>query len=445
MKKFLLVLLVVVLLVLGFGFKYLIDRAPIFTGYAAKEVASTLFVDHRDLQDVKDHDINFSLIPLSNIRVDTVEKAVYTNFVGFAKQKAVYREGLGCALIADGNEEYAKSIKSTVTPLPLNPMDVFWPTGDKMRDTMLSNIDLNKLNNAIDSALVTGNTRAVVVAFDTLAMWEGYANGFDKDTRILGWSMSKSITNALVGTLVKDGKLVVDAPAPIEEWKNDDRNKITLRNLLNMTSGLKWVEDYGDISEATIMLYEKGDVGNYAASVPAQYPPDSIWYYSSGTSNIISLIIRNTIGNDQNYWDYPRNMLFNRIGMRSAIMETDASGTFVGSSYIQATPRDYARFGLLFLQNGIWGKDTILPDGWVKFTVTEAPNSNGEYGAQFWLNKSGKELPDAPKDIFYCDGFNGQRIYVIPSKRMVIVRMGLSKHGEFDYNKFVTSILDAVE
>ncbi len=130
--------------------------------------------------------------------------------------------------------------------------------------------------------------------------------------------------------------------------------------------------------------------------------------------------------------------------MRSAIIETDAAGNFVGSSYIQATPRDYARFGLLYLQNGIWGKDTILPQGWVDYTREEAPGSQGKYGAQFWLNKSGSELPDAPRDIYYCDGFNGQRIYIVPSKRLVIVRMGLSKHGEFDYNKFVTSILDAV-
>ena len=444
MKRFLGVIVIVVLLGLGYGFKYLIDRAPIFTGYAAKEVASQLFVNGRDFKSVKENDINFSLIPLSSIEIDSANKVVNANFIGFARQKAVWREGLGCALIADGDEEYARSMKSTVRPLPENPQDIFWPTGDKMRDTVLSSVDLQKLNAAIDSAMKQGRTRAVIVAVDTLVMFERYAPGFDKDMRILGWSMTKSITSALVGTLVKAGKIDINQPAPLEEWKTDHRKNITLRHLLNMTSGLRWTEDYGDISEATVMLYEKGDVGNFAASVPSEFPPDSVWYYSSGTTNIISLIIRNIIGDDQTYWDYPRNALFNRIGMRSAIMETDASGTFVGSSYIQATPRDYARFGLLYLQNGIWGKDTILPVGWVDFTRTEAPNSNGQYGAQFWLNKSGKELPDAPKDIYYCDGFNGQRIYIIPSKRMVIVRMGLSKHGEFDYNKFVTSILDAV-
>ncbi len=444
MKKVLWTIVVLVLLALGFGFKYLIDRAPIFTGYAAKEVASTLFVDGRDFESVKENDINFSLIPLSDIRVDSAEKAVYTNFIGFAKQKAVWREGLGCALIADGDEEYARSMKTTVKPLPENPEEVLWPTGDKMRDTLLSRVDYAKMRAAIDSALNEGRTRAVVVAVDTLVMFEKYADGFDKDTRILGWSMTKSITSALTGILVKAGKLDIDKPAPVEEWKNDRRKEITLNNLLHMTSGLRWTEDYGDISEATIMLYEKGNIGGYAISVPAEFPPDSVWYYSSGTTNIISLIIRRIIGDDQAYWDFPRKALFNKIGMRSAIIETDAAGNFVGSSYIQATPRDYARFGLLYLQNGIWGKDTILPQGWVDYTREEAPGSQGKYGAQFWLNKSGSELPDAPRDIYYCDGFNGQRIYIVPSKRLVIVRMGLSKHGEFDYNKFVTSILDAV-
>lgn len=443
-KKIWFSVIILVLFIIVLGFKYLIDRAPIFTGYAAKEVASTIFVNHRDYQDVKENDINFSLIPLSSIRIDSAEKAVYTDFMGFAKQKAIYREGLGCALIADGDEDYAKSMKLTIEILPLNPKNVYWPMGDKFRDTLLENVNINKLNEVLDSTILKGKTRAIIVAVDTLMMFERYAPGFNKDTRILGWSMTKSMTNALIGILIKENKLALNEPAPIAEWGNDDRSNITLKNLLNMTSGLKWVEDYGDISEATIMLYQKGDVGKYAISTPAIYPPDSVWYYSSGTTNILSMIIRRTINNDRKYWDFPRDQLFNRIGMRSAIIETDASGTFVGSSYIEATPRDYARFGLLYLLNGIWQKDTILTKEWINFTRTEAANSDGQYGAQFWLNKSGHELPDCPTDIYFCDGFKGQRIYIIPSKHVVIVRMGLSKSGEFDYNQMVKEILQTI-
>jgi CubicO group peptidase (beta-lactamase class C family) len=444
-KKYWLILFLVFLGALGYGFKYLIDRAPIFTGYAAKEVASTLFVNGRNLEDVKANDINFSLIPLSSIEVDYEKKEVNTNFLGFAKQKAVYREGLGCALIADGDESFVRSMSTTVIPLPLDPHQVYWPMGDKKRDTILSKVDEQMLDKAMDEALAQGRTRGVLVAIDTLMYYEKYAEGFSNETRILGWSITKSITNALLGILVKEGKLKVNQSAPIDEWKNDERSKITLRSLLTLTSGLQWLEDYGDISEATIMLYQKGNVGEYALSVPAIYPPDSVWYYSSGSSNILSLIIRRCFTNNQDYWDFPREKLFNRIGMRSAILETDASGTFVGSSYIQATARDYARFGLLYLNDGIWQGDTILPQGWVDFTRTEAPGSKGEYGAQFWLNQGLHELPDCPKDIYFCDGFNGQRIYIIPSKRMVIVRLGLSKKGEFDYNKMVKEILQSVE
>jgi CubicO group peptidase (beta-lactamase class C family) len=236
----------------------------------------------------------------------------------------------------------------------------------------------------------------------------------------------------------------INEPAPVIEWENDERQTITTRNLLNMTSGLSWVEDYGDISPATIMLYERPNLAEMAINQPKAFSPDSIWYYSSGTSNILTEIIKRQINNDQEYWKFPYDELFHKISMFSAIMETDASGNFVGSSYIYATPRDWARFGLLYLEQGVWFGDTIISPEWVKFTSTPAPNSDGEYGAQFWLNATGKELPDAPRDIYFADGYQGQRVYIIPSKDLVIVRMGLTKKKDFDYNKLVTDILKAL-
>jgi CubicO group peptidase (beta-lactamase class C family) len=283
------------------------------------------------------------------------------------------------------------------------------------------------------------------VAYDTSFLAEAYGDGFDRTTPLLGWSMTKSINSALIGILVKEGKLAIDVPAPVEEWQGDERKDITIRSLLNMTSGLEWVEDYGDISDATIMLYNRGDVAKYAISKEAALPPNSDWYYSSGTTNILAAIVRRSFETHQQYLDFPRVSLFNRIGMRSAIMETDAAGTFIASSYTYANTRDWARFGLLYLNNGIWNNDTIFPTNWVNFTQQEAPHSNGDYGAQFWLNKSGSELPDAPRDTYFADGFHGQRVYIIPSKKLVIVRMGESKKGEFDYNKFVSSIIAAFE
>ncbi len=298
----------------------------------------------------------------------------------------------------------------------------------------------------MEQALQEGHTRGIIVAYDTLFMDEAYKHGFDKDTKILGWSMTKSIMSALAGILAQQGKLKLEGKTAIHEWNGDDRRNISLKNLLQMSSGLDWEEDYGKISSATTMLFDRSDAAKYAIEQPADLPPDSVWYYSSGTSNIIPEIIKRANPTYEEYIAFPRKELFNKLGMWSMVLETDASGTFVGSSYAFATPRDWARFGLLYLNQGRWGKEQILSKSWVEFTHTPARMSKGEYGAQFWLNSAEKpELPDAPANIYFCYGFNGQRVYIVPTHNLVIVRMGLSKKGEFDYNKFVTSILEAVE
>jgi CubicO group peptidase (beta-lactamase class C family) len=445
MKKVLIGLLVIIIIAFGVLAKYLIDRATIFTGFAAKNVASGIFIAGRTQESIEALDINFFPVNLAKTTVDMDAKTVTSNFYGFGKQTAVYRDGIGVALIGDmdintvKNQSCQECISKDYQP------DVYWPQGDKDRDTVLSFVNEDKLNNAIESAMKQGNTRAIIVAYDTLLKWEKYGDGFDETTPILGWSMSKSITSTMIGVLVKENKLQLDKPAPIKEWANDERVKITLRNLLNMTSGLKWVEDYGDISEATIMLYNSAAIAQYALKAPAEFSPDSVWYYSSGTSNILQEIIRRQFDDVHDYWAFPHKAIFHKIGMNHTIMETDAVGTYVGSSYTYGPARDWCRYGLLYLNNGIWRNDTIIDPSWVEFTHQEAPNSDGQYGAQFWLNLSGNELPDAPKDIYYADGYQGQRVYIIPSRKLVIVRFGISKHGEFDYNKMVTSILDAFD
>ncbi len=442
MKKLKYLVLLIVIAVFIYGFSYFVNRAPIFTGYAAKDLASWSFLTKRTQADIEKNDLSFFPVNLSHNVIYHKAKFVTGTFLGMAKQTAVYREGLGCTLLADANLADVMKQRATLKPLPGNPENLYWPMGDKLRDTIPPGINMRKLRAAMDSAFNPGNTRAVIVVYDTVMMLEKYAHGFNKNTRILGWSMSKSITSALIGILSGEGKLNVKAPAPIKEWAHDSRHNIRLEDLLHQSSGLKWVEDYGDISDVTIMLYQKGNMAKFVINYPAEYPPDSVWYYSSGNSNVISEIIRRTIGNDQHYWNFPRKALFNKIGMRSAVLETDASGNFVGSSYTFATPRDWARFGLLYLQDGTWQGKRILPKGWVKYTTTPARKSENQYGVQFWLNKGTHEIKGYP-DIYYCDGFHGQRVYIIPSKDMVIVRMGLNGHGEFDFNKFVTSVLEA--
>jgi CubicO group peptidase (beta-lactamase class C family) len=286
--------------------------------------------------------------------------------------------------------------------------------------------------------------------YDGKLIAEKYAEGFDKNSKQIGWSMTKSVTNALVGILVKQGKLKINEAAPVPAWKNDARNKITLNDLMRMSSGLDWEENYSGPSDVTNMLFKKKDMGIYAASVPAKYEPGIKFYYSSGTTNIISRIVRETIG-DENYYRFPYEELFYKLGMQSMVLEPDAGGTFVGSSYSFATVRDFARFGLLYLNDGIWQGERILPDGWVKYSTTPVSGAKmGEYGAHFWLNAgesgnpSHRIYPDIPADLFWADGYEGQKVFIIPSKKLVVAKLGLSQGDFQDDNKFLADIIDSL-
>jgi CubicO group peptidase (beta-lactamase class C family) len=267
----------------------------------------------------------------------------------------------------------------------------------------------------------------------------------------LGWSMAKSITSALIGMLVRDGRLRVDAPAPVPEWSkpDDPRHAITLIDLLQQCSGLQFEENYLKSSDATKMLFERADMGAYTAAHPLKQPPGTLWYYSSGNSNIVSRIIRQTVG-EEKYHAFPYERLFYPTGMYSAILEPDASGTFVGSSYMYATARDWARFGLLYLGDGVFNGVRLLPEGWVRKSTTPAPAApRGQYGYQFWLNAGTKDdpsdrtYPHAPPDLFCADGFEGQNVFIIPSRQLVVVRLGLTK-GKFNADRFLGDVLDAL-
>ncbi len=444
-KKTWLIIAAVLLMAMGFGAYYIVARAPIFTGYAAKNLASGIFVAGRSEAELLDQDLNFSLVAWANTEVDYKNKRVNADFFGFGKQTAVYREGLGVYLIESDLYPDAEAQSQVLLNVPLGFDTIAWPRGNKNSLSLDEVFDMEKLNRAMNGAFEKGATRSVLIAYDTVGFVEQYAKGFDAETKQLGWSMSKSIASALVGILEREKGFDINAPAPIAEWKNDERSKIPTRSLLNMTSGLKWTEDYGDISEATIMLYQRTNHAQYAIDCPFQESFDSKFYYTSGSSNILTEIVKRQLGNQEAYWQFPYQRLFNRIGMFQTVYESDGSGNFVGSSYTYATTRDWARFGLLYLYNGIWFGDTVLNPSWVNFTHQAAPNSNGDYGAQFWLNQSKLELPDAPADIYFADGFHGQRVYICPSKKLVIVRLGLTKNKDFDYNKFVTEVLASLK
>lgn len=459
MKKLLTRLfLLVILIIVIYGLSYAWRAFPIISGYGAKNLCSCVYVAGRSPESAVSNELGSFPLSLGTFHIDLSDSSAYGEVFGMAVKKAIYRKGLGCTLISEIEEEKVRAQQYELPDSLLVLSDTLdWPLGTARPDSISSSVNLDALKAAVDQAFLEPdkerpqNTRAVVVIHDGKLILEKYAEGFDRNTPQMGWSMTKSVTNALISLLIKDGKLHLYQPAPIEQWKSegDTRGTITIDHLLRMSSGLEWEEEYAGPSTATNMLFKQADMGVYAAGFPLLYPPDTKWYYSSGTSNILSLIIRQHIKDD--YYSFAYERLFKKLGITSAVIEPDASGTYVGSSYMYATPRDWARFGLLYLNDGVWNGKRILPEGWVKYSSTPTPGApRGEYGGHFWLNSgavgdpANRWYPDAPTDVFSMNGFEGQRVFIVPSKKAVIVRLGLTKRGNFDFNRFLKDVLDAL-
>lgn len=451
-------LFILILLIVGYSAQYAWRAFPIISGYGAKDMCSCVFLGGRDPKNVIANELNSVPLKYGTFEVSWKDSSVTGSVFGLAKRKAVFRKGLGCSLVVEMSEEELRKQKINHYSIPNRDADTIpWPSGDKLPDTISRKINTEKLQAAVDQAFVETDTikarqvrtRAVVVVYEGNIVAEKYGVGFDKNSKQIGWSMTKSITNALVGILVKQGKLKLDEAAPVEAWKNDERKNISLADLMHMSSGLKWEENYGGPSGATNMLFKKKDMGIYAADVPLESEPGEVFQYSSGTTNIISRIIREKVGDDD-YYRFPYRELFAKIGMNNTVLEPDAGGTFVGSSYSFATARDFARFGLLYLNDGAWNGERILPEGWVKFSSTPTVGAKrGQYGAQWWTNAGEKNnpanrpYPNVPTDSFNADGFEGQFIFVVPSKKLVVVRLGLTK-TDFDMNKLVSNIVESL-
>lgn len=447
------ILLVVLIAGLGYGIYYAWRAFPIISGYGAKNLCSCVMVAGREPQNVIDNELGSTILSLGSFSVDYTDSSASGSVFGLAKKKAIYRKGLGCTLLSELSEQEVRDQKIAMVGKPDVPDTLAWPYGNKLPDSLPKGINYDALNKVVASAFEepgeekNRRTRAVIVLYDGAIVAEQYAPGFTASSPQMGWSMSKSITNALIGILVKQGKLKINDPAPVAAWKEDERKNITLNDLMHMSSGLTWEENYGGPSGATNMLFKKKDMGLYAAEVPAGNKPDAVFYYSSGTTNILSRIVRDAIG-DEGYYRFPYEELFYKIGVYNMVMEPDAGGTFVGSSYSYAPARDWARFGLLYFNNGVWSGEQVLPEGWVKYTSTAAPAApRGEYGAQFWMNAgapgnpSNRLYPDVPTDLYWADGFEGQNVFIIPSERLVVVKLSLSQGNYLDDNAFLAGII----
>jgi len=426
---------IITIIALSLTFFLLKPQLNILTGYVAKNVCSCVFVANRPLEQIKAQDVGYGLLKYASVKVDEEKQSVTSSVLGIIKQTATYRGTLGCALNVETNQFDTDDISFS-----LDTTKGIFPIGNAIPDSIVVISNPKLLEETINQASDYPSTRAVIVVKDNFLLAEKYREGFNQNSLHLGWSMHKSITNALIGIFIQEGKLKLQEAAPILEWQEDERQKITINDLLQMSSGLEWTEEYAKRSDVTKMLFEEEAMGKYAIDKSLEVELGSKWYYSSGTSNILSEIVRQQFEKNVNYWNFPYQSLFTKINAPSFRLEADASGTYVGSSYAFADARDWARFGLLYLNDGVWNGERILPKGWVDYTKTPAPNSEGNYGAHFWLNEDSK-FPSAPNDMFWAGGYDGQYVFILPSQNMVIVRLGVDGLGKMDANALLKGIL----
>jgi CubicO group peptidase (beta-lactamase class C family) len=320
-----------------------------------------------------------------------------------------------------------------LAPLPTQPAGTPWPTDDWPTAPLPHSVDTHRLNGLLDRAFDglsgLGEAQAVVIIQAGRLILERYAPGFGPEATCASWSMAKSITQALAGILVGDGRLDVEAPADVPEWREpgDPRGAITLDHLFHMSSGLDFLEAYhpDKPSDVIEMLWGSGkdDTAAYAAAKPLAHPPGAFFYYSSGTTNIISRCLARALGaSGAGFEAFMRQRLFDPIGMKSPVPKFDAAGTFIGSSFCYATPQDFARFGLLYLRNGLWDGRRILPERWVDYartpTFQQRGCPDGPYGAHWWLDFAGP-------GTFSANGHDGQHIVIRPDRDLIVVRNGV--------------------
>ncbi|HEY0748137.1 MAG TPA: serine hydrolase, partial [Steroidobacteraceae bacterium] len=346
--------------------------------YSAKIVCSNVFLAGRDPQTVLSEDVQspgIALLRLMHVSVDRERGLVRAGLLGFIGDGlAQCRSGKGCTVLPDGKLDAA----AAALPLPLThdssaaaTSSAAWPDGTAVQtnpamDRVLAN-----------DTLAGPGVRAIVVVDHGRIVAERYAHGFNASTPLLGWSMTKTVMAGVIGLLVKDGKLSLDQ-AGLWPGATDGREHIRVADLLAMSSGLQWNEGYGAVSDVTSMLYLQPDMSTFARSQPLAHPVGKFWLYSSGTAVILSRIAQEHTSED--ITDFIRRRLFEPIGMTSAIIEPDEQGTPVGSSYMYATARDWARYGQFLLQDGTWQGQDLLPAGYVSMMATPVAASRGQYG-----------------------------------------------------------------
>jgi len=473
------IILAIIVIAVGIFAWKLYPLVAQFAAYKAKIVASGIFVSHQSEEMLLQEDAGkpgsyLDFLNHFSVKVDEEAGTVKASFYGLVDRTAVYREGMGTSVTHGAPVDQLRSQSAPIQPPPPLPDDVLWPEGEMVDTSALpAEIDAEAFRALIDAAFVEEmmddpenpgetkvkdpkNTRAVVVVYDGRIIADAYADGFDAETPLGGWSMTKSITNAMLGICVRDGILTLDDDHLLEEWagEEDGRAAIKVRNLMQMSSGLDFDENYfNPRGGAAFMLFRTGNAGEFAAQQPLAHEPGTVCKYSSGDTNILCLTVRRKINDDPAYWALPYQEVFYPIGAHSAVFEQDASGTFIGSSFAYLTARDWARLGQLYANDGVWNGQRILPEGWMEFSRSSPPaDETGKYGAHFLkrIIQGNADLanPILPPEAFHMSGFQDQYVTIIPERKLVVVRLGLTLQegkGAWDQEKFVYDILQTIK
>ena len=412
------------------------------SGFAAHHLCSETFVSGLSPEWIFENRIAPTgglkyVAPLTSYKVDTDKREVETKVAGLYTRRAVYREGYGCVIYNPKSETAPES------PPHVDAANVSAPALPPIADVDLVEPTHPALRQAVDRAFQERNepplirTTAVLVLKNGKLIAERYGHGVGIDTPVLGFSATKSVTNALLGILVRQGKLDMHKPAPFAQWADpaDPRHAITPDQLLRQTSGLNLEQDNSGFDRNARMMYVERDMAAFALGSTLQHPPGTQWAYADGHFTLLSRVIRDAVGGTaQEVAAFAERELFGPLGMRHALLEFDATGTPLGANYLFATGRDWARFGQLYLNDGMAGNQRILPPGWVKYSATQTLATG--YGAGFWTNgvKGNAPwggpwgMPDVPPDAFFAMGFMGQHVVVVPSEQLVVVRLGVSHH-----------------
>lgn len=443
-------------IVIHFSISY-IKIAKIGAGYKAKILCSGIFISGRSPSDILENDLSIPVLDYFDYNINYEEKSVTASILwGLVSRKASFLGSRGSVL------DYESEPDQLLLKSVLNKNIEI--TGDADLDTVeiFRQVNYDQINKIINDQFVDRDTlnklrtQAVLILYKGKIVAEKYDKDINANTRLCGWSMTKTFGNALTGVIVQKGLVKIEDPAKLSYWKNDpDKNKITLDNILRMSPGLEFDESYKRYdSDVMQMLFLVEDAAKYAADKDLIHIPGTVWNYSSGTSNILAKLIQERLEEMKiDPYKFLYDELLDKIGMNNAIIESDGSGTMLLSTGLYATAREWARLGKFYLQKGKWNDEQILPEWWIKYSNTKTESSRyKKHGAHLWIKPANAKRPDQwgiikqlPDDIMNAAGHYGQFLFIIPSMDLVVVRLAQTYDSDsFNEYKFMLDICHAI-